>query len=328
MSNIDKMRVGSTTYDIADSTSRSAIGDLTQLNTSDKTSLVGAINEVKASANGGLTNDIKEALLALLEKVAYIDEDGQDYYDALHDALYPPANLTSITCVYTQSGTVYDTDSLDDLKTDLVVTAHYDDSSTQTVTTYTLSGTLTEGTSTITVSYGGKTTTFTVAVTEAPEVPLYPLPNASYSSAGNIIAITDGNHVVFTSTTNSKTLYVFSDATVSTIKNANKATMFTLHEGDEYEWTLKNITFENNAQGTAANNYFGAGLRTGDDTVAVNSGQVNFAPNKETSGTIEDVTVTGTIESDLAVNAFRTLQYRSVTLSYDVELRVNGVRYI
>lgn len=146
---------------------QSAIGDLTQLNTTDKTSLVGAINEVVSSGSqgDGLTNDIKEALLECFEHVAWIDEDGQDYYDALHDALYPPANLTSITCVYTQSGTVYDTDSLDDLKSDLVVTAHYDDSSTQTVTTYTLSGTLTEGTSTITVSYGGKTTTFSVTVT-------------------------------------------------------------------------------------------------------------------------------------------------------------------
>ena len=47
----------------------------------------------------------------------------------------------------------------------MVVTAHYDDSSTQTVSAYTLSGTLSVGTSTITVSYGGKTTTFSVTVT-------------------------------------------------------------------------------------------------------------------------------------------------------------------
>ena len=112
----------------------------------------------------GLSADVKEALLACFEKVAWIDEDGQDYYDALESALYPPVDLVSISCVYTQSGTVYDTDSLDSLKTDLVVTAHYDNSTTATVTTYTLSGTLTEGTSTITVSYGGKTTTFSVTV--------------------------------------------------------------------------------------------------------------------------------------------------------------------
>lgn len=75
-------------------------------------------------------------------------------------------SLVSISAVYTQSGTVYDTDSLDDLKTDLVVTGLYDDQSTETITDYTLSGTLEVGTSTIVVSYGGKTTTFNVTVTE------------------------------------------------------------------------------------------------------------------------------------------------------------------
>jgi len=75
--------------------------------------------------------------------------------------------VSSISAVYTQSGEVYTTDSLDSLKADLVVTAVYSDSSTETVAAedYTLSGTLAKGTSTITVSYGGKTTTFDVAVT-------------------------------------------------------------------------------------------------------------------------------------------------------------------
>lgn len=115
---------------------------------------------------GGLSDEIKQALLDCFAHVAWVDEYGWTYYDALYDALYPPANLVSISCVYTQSGTVYDTDSLDSLKSDLVVTAHYDNQSTQTITTYTLSGTLTEGTSTITVSYLGKTTTFDVTVTD------------------------------------------------------------------------------------------------------------------------------------------------------------------
>ena len=138
MANINQIEVGGTTYDIEDTVAR---------------------------ANSGLTNDIKQALLNCFDHVAWIDEHGQDYYDALEDALYPPATLVSISAVYTQSGTVYDTDSLDSLKSDLVVTAHYDDNTTATVTSYTLSGTLTTGTSTIAVSYSGKTTTFTVTVT-------------------------------------------------------------------------------------------------------------------------------------------------------------------
>ena len=74
------------------------------------------------------------------------------------------SELVSISAVYTQSGTVYETDSLDSLKADLVVTATYSDSSTEVVTLYTLSGTLEVGTSTITVVYGGKITTFNVTV--------------------------------------------------------------------------------------------------------------------------------------------------------------------
>lgn len=118
------------------------------------------------SEMSGLSEDVKTALLQIASKVAYIDDDGQDYYDALHDALYPPAELVSISAVYTQTSTVYPTTSLDDLKTDLVVTATYDDSTTATVTSYTLSGSLAVGTSTVTVTYGGKTDTFDVTVTD------------------------------------------------------------------------------------------------------------------------------------------------------------------
>ena len=73
--------------------------------------------------------------------------------------------VTSISAVYTQSGTVYDTDTLDSLREDLVVTATYEGGTASVVTTYALSGTLTAGTSTITVTYGGETTTFSVTVT-------------------------------------------------------------------------------------------------------------------------------------------------------------------
>lgn len=115
----------------------------------------------------GLTKSIKQALLNCFQHVAWDNDQGQTYYDSLHDALYPPTELVSIGAVYTQSDTVYDTDTLDSLRQDLVVTATYEDSTTETITTYTLSGTLAEGTSTITVSYGGKTTTFNVTVTNS-----------------------------------------------------------------------------------------------------------------------------------------------------------------
>ena len=120
----------------------------------------------QAPSIGTLSYAAKQALLACLRKVAWIDDQGQSYYNALESELFPDATLESISAVFTQgSATIYDTDSLDILRQYLVVTATFSDSTTETVTGYTLSGTLSEGTSTITVSYGGKTTTFTVTVT-------------------------------------------------------------------------------------------------------------------------------------------------------------------
>lgn len=82
----------------------------------------------------------------------------------------PSPTLSSITAVFNQgSATIYDTDTLDSLKQYLTVTATYDDSSTATVTAYTLSGTLTVGTSTITVTYQGKTDMFNVTVSSDTE---------------------------------------------------------------------------------------------------------------------------------------------------------------
>lgn len=126
---------------------------------------------------GGMPLDLRLALLQIAQKVAYIDDQGAQYYQDLYDALLPSAVLTSITAVYTQSGVVTTSDSLDSLKSDLVVTAHYSDGTSETVLSsmYSLSGTLTVGTSTITVSYDGKTTTFNVVVTN--DI-LYALPEA------------------------------------------------------------------------------------------------------------------------------------------------------
>jgi hypothetical protein len=68
--------------------------------------------------------------------------------------------LSSISATYTGGNVTVGT-ALTSL-TGLTVKATYSDGSTSNVTGYTLSGTIAEGSNTITVSYGGKTTTFTV----------------------------------------------------------------------------------------------------------------------------------------------------------------------
>jgi len=122
--------------------------------------------EYGEAGGGGLSNDVKVALLQIASKVAYIDGDGQNYYDDLHDALYPKT-LQTISAVYSQSGTVYDTATLESLEDDLVVTATYTDMTTRIISKggYTLSGNLTPGISVVTVAYKTATTTFEVTVT-------------------------------------------------------------------------------------------------------------------------------------------------------------------
>lgn len=134
-------------------------------------SIIEEVNDVKEDLaelqGGGMSDDAKQALLACFDNVGWKNGDGSEFIDALESALFPPADLVSISAVYTQSSTVYNTDSLNSLKADLVVTAHYSNGSAHEVTSYVLSGTLVAGTSTIAVSYGGKSTTFNVVVTES-----------------------------------------------------------------------------------------------------------------------------------------------------------------
>lgn len=108
---------------------------------------------------------VKQAMDSLFAKSAYADDDVSSDYAVFH-AWANAVNLLSISAVYTQSGPVDVTDSLEDLRPDLVVTANYDNGSSVNVTNYVLSGTLEVGTSVITVTFEGKTTTFNVNVTQ------------------------------------------------------------------------------------------------------------------------------------------------------------------
>lgn len=56
-----------------------------------------AAAEARAAAGAGMTDDLKAALLQIAEKAVYIDAGGQQYYDDLYNALYPPVPATGIT---------------------------------------------------------------------------------------------------------------------------------------------------------------------------------------------------------------------------------------
>ena len=114
----------------------------------------------------GMDEAARAALLNLLQHVAYIDPNGQEYYDILAASL--EAKLSYIVADYAQDRTIYTDDSLDVLREgdDLIVTAYFDNGTHVDVEGYTLTGAFTVGTSTITATYGGKSATFDVTVTQ------------------------------------------------------------------------------------------------------------------------------------------------------------------
>lgn len=217
-------------------------------------------------AGDGITEDVKQALLQLARKVAYIDDQGQTYYQDLYDALYgtTPAELVSISAAYTQTGTVYDTDSLDSLKADLIVTAAYSDSSTAVIpaANYTLTGSLTVGTSTITVSYQGETATFQVTVT-ASEITLISI-SAAFNQGSAVIyesdsldtlkqyltvtaAYSDSSTAVIPSTDYTLSGTLTEGTSTITVTYQGQTTTFTVTvtAADNVLYSLENHTFNN-----------------------------------------------------------------------------------
>ena len=162
---------------------------------SDLDSLEGRVDALEqgggGSGTGGVPTSVKQALLTLLKTTAYTNTGLTDEIATIEAWASATAELVSINASYS-GGTVRAGTSLDTLRSDLTVIATYRNNTTEIVTGYALSGTLTEGTQTVTVSYGGKTTTFTVTVTSAP-VAIYDwdLTDSLTDSANSVLASTN-----------------------------------------------------------------------------------------------------------------------------------------
>lgn len=121
--------------------------------------------------NGGLSDVEKDLLLTLFRGAVYQSETAEEtaaaysnlqklWGDTDDPDTTPNVTLTRISAVYSGGDVAVGT-AVSEL-TGIVVTAIYSDGTSETVTGYTLSGTIAEGSNTVTISYGGKTTTFTV----------------------------------------------------------------------------------------------------------------------------------------------------------------------
>lgn len=134
-------------------------------------------------SKGAFTQAARNALLTVLQHVYYKDQAGHDAYDNLMNILNA-VTVTSISAVFNPGTTViYTSDTVEDLRQCLAVTAHKSDGTSAVVSDYTLSGTLTAGISTITVTYQDKTTTFEVTVVDSTII--YNMPNTPKTFNGS-----------------------------------------------------------------------------------------------------------------------------------------------
>ena len=136
----------------------------------------GLQTQINVLSNNGvnLKNSI-EALITLLNHVAYTDTNGNNYVAAVSNALYPALSSISVT-FNLGNNLIRESNSLNDLKQYLTVTATYNNGTTAVLnnTDYTLSGTIAlasdtydKTSQTIVVTYGNKTATFNVNVYNA-----------------------------------------------------------------------------------------------------------------------------------------------------------------
>ena len=364
---------------------------------------------------GGFSDDAKNALIALLENVAYVGTDGQAYLTDLQNKLFDnywsitntlsnasnsnaaqtvekgesytatisasagytltgatvsvtmngadvtasvynngtiyisevtgdvvitvvavAVALVSIDATYTQSGTVYDVDSLDSLKSDIIVNATYNDASTAIIpsTDYTLSGNLTAGTSTITVTYEGETDTFSVLVTNVS----YPIESGShtftngYYNGIKVISASNGhvsyhnpNPITVPGSGQGAAYAIFNKVSVNAASadtsniNSPAATLFTIPSGASVVLEVSNIVCVAGGS-TSELKLFAIAARSGSTSV-VSTG--NLDPSAES----KTVSKTFTSSSNITC-CFMYVATAISDLSFDIKLFVNGDRWL
>ena len=153
-----------------------------------------------ANQGTGWTNEQINLLDELFSHVHFSSAEGGTIADNLIASLRGEAVKTIVSISATYSGGEVEAGTELTALAGIVVTATYDDGSTKTVTGYTLSGTIAEGENTITVSYSGKTATFTVTGTansggeEEPEVTTYTVTNnlTNVVNSSSLASVTEG----------------------------------------------------------------------------------------------------------------------------------------
>ena len=124
-----------------------------------------AVGDALANVRDGTARQALDLIYTLLEKAVYTEDVSAllvQLKTLLESGGSGETEVTLVRISATYSGGSVPVGTSVSALIGVRVTAHYSDGSTATVTGYTLSGTIKEGSNTVTVSYGGKTTTFAV----------------------------------------------------------------------------------------------------------------------------------------------------------------------
>ena len=283
----------------------------------DVTSLKADLDELK---DRSISEDLKQALYDVASHIAlWTDDKGEQYVEALYDALYPDTNLIRIEAVFNQgTAKFYTITPLSDLKAYLTVTGYYDDGTSKRISDYALSGELTAGTSTITVSKDGKTDTFDVVVS-AGEPWDYEwtytdgLPNDNgmileYTGTPTINMTENGLSILTADTTSDVVRYKYSDLP-SEVKYTSGVfeTQFVVTQYGSY-----NVA----PYGNGIRFYAGLGLRGGDYVkcleLTLNQSGVSYMKAGTSWTVIEDTPIT--LNSEHTVRIEQTLTEATVYL--------------
>ena len=215
--------------------------------------------EIANLQTSGLTTAQVKALDGMFKVCAFTKDNVSAEYTAFKTAFgiadsggETEVTLTSISATY-DGGSVPAGTAVNDL-TGIVVTAHYSDGTSETVTDYTLSGAISEGSNAVTVSYGGKTTTFTVMG----------IAEIDY----HVMTIEDASH---TTTAQSKTVIrgydnsAYSNVLVPNVLNELPVWILTSYPGTgnfNVSDNIENLAFEENSTVTGDLNILGDSLKT------------------------------------------------------------------
>lgn len=295
-------------------------------NTSGISQLKEDLEQITQSGTGtGLTLEQINLFDTMFDHIYYIDDAGGTIAGELIASLKAslPVTLVSISATYS-GGYVTEGTNVNDL-TDIVVTATYSDDSTKEVTEYTLSGTIVAGNNTITVTYKGLTTTFIVKGTEIEQDGLHPFENGTWSSAnGNTVTISDGRHVVINKTY-SENLWM---SLTQCSKTSNLITYASLYNGIGTNYTipasanvlLKIYNIENNN---------GLSFRVGANKQSYFSFQATDL-DMEAGVFTDEISLNATFgeETNIAGIFCNVAKNSLGTLSFDVNLTVNGERWV